>query len=117
MSYYFEKLIVWQKTLELTQHIYTITKKFPKEEQFVLVDQMRRASVSIMSNIAESSGRSSTPDRNHFLTMSRGSSMELASQIILSYKLGYVSEDEKNICDELIQEIVNMLYSMIQKSL
>ena len=87
MSYYFEKLIVWQKALELTQVIYTLTKQFPKEEQFALANQMRRASVSVMSNIAESSGRSSTPDRNHFLTMARGSSMELASQVILSHRL------------------------------
>lgn len=71
MTFYFEKLIVWQKSLLLSKTIYVLIKSFPKEEQYSLTDQMRRAAVSIMSNIAESSGRSSNADRNHFLIMAK----------------------------------------------
>lgn len=69
MSFYFEKLIVWQKAYELCKRIHILIKKFSKEEQYALTDQLRRSSLSIVSNIAEGSSRSSDAEKRHFLSM------------------------------------------------
>src|SRR3989344_5311138 len=82
----YKELIVWQKSVELVEHIYHLTKKFPKEEVYGLVSQMRRASVSIPSNIAEGRLRRSKKDFIQFLQIAFGSGAELETQIIISKK-------------------------------
>lgn len=117
MSLYFEKLIVWQKSFLLTKNVYILLRIFPKEEQFALIDQMRRSSVSVMSNIAEWSGRWTTPDRDYFLHIAKGSAMELASQLLLAKDFWYIQDlklyDE---CIWLIEEVVKIIYSLTKKS-
>jgi four helix bundle protein len=90
----FTDLNVWQRGHELVLLIYKITKHFPKEEIYGLVDQMRRCVVSITSNIAEGFSRQSYKDKTHFYSMSLGSLTELQNQLIISKDLGYLTKDD-----------------------
>ncbi len=105
----FEKLEVWQNTIDLSIDVYQLTKIFPDDEKFVLVNQMRRASLSISSNIAEGNGRESNKDQARFTTMAYGSLMELLNQLIFSYKLGYISENQLDVLRDKINHISNQL--------
>ena len=84
-------LLVWQESMELVQDIYAATVSFPKEECYALTNQMRRAAVSIPSNIAEGAARTGKKEFLHFLSIARGSLGELETQIMISDKLGYFS--------------------------
>lgn len=86
----FEDLIVWQKARELTLSVYLLTKNFPVEERYGLSSQMRRASISVTSNIAEGFGRSQRKDKEHYYVMALGSLSELLSQLIISKDLEYI---------------------------
>jgi len=86
----FQKLEVWQDARRLNLEVYRLVQRFPAAEQFALTSQVRRASVSIAANIAEGSGRNSDKDFAHFLELSYGSAMELASHFVLAGDLGYV---------------------------
>jgi len=115
MDFYFQKLIVWQKAFNVTKKVYELTKDFPSEERFSLTDQMKRSTVSVMSNIAEWSGRTTNNDRNHFYTMAKWSAMELASQLILAQSLWYIHDAK--IYDECwweLEEIAKILFSFIK---
>ena len=90
----FEKLEVWQEARKINQAVYKLTKKFPREEMFAMTSQIRRASMSISSNIAEGSGRNSDKDFAHFLEQSYGSAMEVASAFYLAFDEGYVTEKD-----------------------
>lgn len=90
----FEELEVWQEARKINQVIYRQTRKFPREEIYAMTSQIRRASVSVSSNIAEGSGRNSDKDFAHFLEPSYGSLMELASVFFLSMDEGYVAKTE-----------------------
>lgn len=94
MEYGFEKLKVWQMGMDIAENIYSITKKFPDDEKFGLTSQMRRAAVSIPSNIAEGKGRFHDKEYVQFLYLARGSLYELMTQIKLANKLKYISEKE-----------------------
>jgi len=94
-------LIVWQRALELCTAIYKTTAGFPGEEKFGLVSQMRRAAVSIPSNIAEGHGRLTTSEYRHFLGIARGSLKELETQILIARRLGYLDESATNACRAL----------------
>lgn len=94
--YSFERLEVWKQTKDLCVFVYNLTRKFPKEEGFGLVSQIRRSAISIASNIAEGSGRISLKDKSHFYTMAYSSAMELLNQLIISNELMYISEVESN---------------------
>lgn len=87
----YRDLIVWQKSMSLAQVVYTATRAFPKEDQFGLTNQLRRAVVSVPSNIAEGNGRGTTPDYIRFLQIARGSLFEAQTQIELSLQLGYLN--------------------------
>jgi len=111
-QYGFEKLRVWQKSRELTKHIYLITKNYPAEEKFGLVSQMRRSAISISSNIAEGSSRKSTKDQSHFYNMAYSSGLELLSQSILSLDLQLINEATYKELRESIEQITKQLNAL-----
>ncbi len=98
----FEQLEVWQEARKINQAIYPLIRKFPREELFAMTSQIRRASISVSSNIAEGSGRNSDKDFAHFLEQSYGSLMEVASVFYLALDEGYVTEND---LDPLFDEI------------
>ena len=111
----YRKLKVWHKAYHLALHVYQITKRFPKEEIFGLPRQMRRAAVSISSNIAEGYGRNTEKDLLRFLHIAAGSACELESQILISRDLAF---SEKETSAELLsdcEEVRKMLAGMIRK--
>lgn len=105
----FEDLLVWQKAHQYVLGIYRITREFPREEMFGLVNQMRRASASITANIAEGFVRMGQKDKLHFYNISQGSLEETRNFVILSKDLGYISEEDKlNLLDSA-SEVSRML--------
>ena len=110
----FRNLLVWQKGMNLVTECYKTTKKFPKEELFGLSSQMRRAAVSIPSNIAEGHGRNSDKELIRFLFISLGSASELETQILLSNKLDFLNEEGFNQLNELNNEVIRMLVALIR---
>src|SRR5262245_42805232 len=92
-----KELIVWQKAMDLVLLVYTITDNFPKREQYALSAQMRRAAVSIPSNIAEGRGRSTKKDFIHFIRIAYGSTSELETQILISQKLEFMNDSDFQI--------------------
>lgn len=109
----YKDLKVWQKSRELVKIIYTLTNKFPKEETYGLTLQVRKASVSIASNIAEGSGHSSNKEFCRYLEIAYSSSCELDTQILLSYDLAYINEPELEDTSHRIMEIQKMLHGLI----
>ncbi len=87
-----EKLAVWQRAIELVVRIYKLTESFPKEEKFGLISQIRRAAVSIPANIAEGAARQSSKEFCYFLSNAQGSVSELATELVIARRLGYVAE-------------------------
>jgi len=113
MSLSYRNLRVWQCSMTLVIDVYTTTRHFPKEELYGLVSQMRRAAVSIPSNIAEGKGRLSDRDRAHFYFQARGSLLELETQILIAKQLNYVSETESAPLLGLSEEIGKMLNGLV----
>ena len=112
----YRDLIAWQKAMDLAASVYRVTEAFPSREQFGLSNQMRRASVSIPSNIAEGQGRGTTKDYVHFLHISRGSLQELETQLLLAQRLNFAVESDVqsllSLCDEvsrLVSGLINAL--------
>jgi four helix bundle protein len=111
----YKDLQVWKKSHDLTLEIYKATKLFPKEEVFGLVSQLRRASSSIPTNIAEGSGRFTQKDFASFLQISLGSSQEVEYLIFLSKELNYIKEVDFVLLEKSIGEIKAMLIALIKK--
>ncbi|HWY40744.1 MAG TPA: four helix bundle protein [Chthoniobacterales bacterium] len=105
----FEKLDVWKKSIELADTIYSRTRPFPAEERFGLTTQLRRAAVSVSSNIAEGSSRSSKVDFARFIEIGTGSIFELVSQIFIAQRQGFLSEENFQELYRDAQEIGRML--------
>jgi four helix bundle protein len=105
----FEKLEVWRKSIELADTVYSRTRTFPVEERFGLTNQLRRAAASVFSNIAEGSSRRSKVDFTRFIEISTGSVFELASQIFLARRQGFLSEEIFRELYSNSQEIGRML--------
>ena len=113
-------LRVWQQSIEMVTSIYLITKAFPKDELFGLVSQMRRAAVSVPSNIAEGYARGSDKEKLHFLRISSGSMSEIETQLLLSLNLGYVSQEDFDELSEIVTSVwkqLNALISSLKKRL
>ena len=108
-------LVVQQKGIELVKEIYRLVLLLPKEERYALSDQMRRAAVSIPSNIAEGYERGSTKDYIRFLMIAKGSRAELETQMYICIELNYLSKEETETAFSLCREIKSMLVSMIKK--
>ncbi len=110
----YKDLKVWQLGMELVFRIYAVTARFPKEELFCLVSQMRRAAVSIVSNIAEGKGRTGDKELAHFLSNSRGSLRELETQVLIAAHENYFNSGvEKELLDR-IDEISRMIAGLMK---
>ena len=111
-TYSFVKLEVWQEAKEFTKIIYIITSKFPDNEKFGLTSQIRRATVSICSNIAEGSARKTSKDKAHFTTIAFSSAVEVLNQLIISKELDFLSEEEYIKSRSQLESITNKLNSL-----
>lgn len=114
--YSFEKLLVWQQSRVLTKEIYLITKSFPEDERFGLTSQLRRASVSVCSNLAGRS-RNSFKDKARFTEIAYGSLMEILNQLILSLDLTFITQNEYDQSRIKVEEIGNMLNGLKKSQL
>ena len=94
VTYRFEKLVAWQVAKEMTKSVYKLVNKFPSHEQHALSNQIRRAAISVPSNIAEQTGRSSSREKIHFLEIAYGSLMEIYCQLQIAMELGYISQSD-----------------------
>jgi len=110
----YKELKVWQRSYQLCLEIYKMTKRFPNEERYGLTSQIRRAAVSVLSNIAEGYGRKTTPEYIRFLYIAYGSNCEMETQILLSGDLGYIETDKLEILQEGIGEVERMLKALIK---
>lgn len=115
MGAYFKNLIVWQRAVELSLAVYKLTSRFPDSERFGLTNQLRRASVSIASNIAEGYGRSTKGEYLVFLGHARGSNCELQTQLVISKALNFGPEELLSSAESLSQEVSRMLVAMMTK--
>jgi four helix bundle protein len=106
-------LVAWQKAMELVTEIYQVSQKFPKEEMFGLTSQIRRAAVSIPSNIAEGRGKSSKGESQQFLHHSMGSLAEVETQIVIAQNLGYLNAAEAEPVMEIIAEVGRLLNGLL----
>jgi len=111
----FKELLIWQKAVQLAKAIYEVTEAYPDLEKFGLIAQMRRAAVSIPSNIAEGSQRTTKKDFANFLLIAKGSLGELETQRIISLELGYLKQKEAGMLEKNIDELARMLYSFHNK--
>jgi four helix bundle protein len=110
----YKELQVWQRAYQLCLKIYKVTQRFPKEEQYGLISQIRRAAVSVPSNIAEGYGRKTTPDYLRSLYIAYGSNCELETQVLMSSDLDYIPvNDSEKLLDE-IGEVERMLKALIK---
>lgn len=116
MKHNFKHLNIWKKSLDLANEVYSLTDHFPKEEEFCLKSQIRRCAVSIASNIAEGSSRSSTKDFNRFLEIGLGSLFELQTQVLISFHRNYLTQVQLDAIEERIIELQKMI-SGFQKNL
>lgn len=111
----FKKLTTWQKSYQLSLEIYRITDTFPSKEQYGLTSQMRRCAISIPSNIAEGSMRSTDKDYKNFLYIALGSAAELETQLLLAKDLKYIEEGLQQKISSELEVVMKMLSSFIQK--
>jgi four helix bundle protein len=115
MTSTFRDLRVWQDAMSFAEAIYKTTSELPKDELYGLVSQMRRAAVSVPSNIAEGKGRHSDPDFVRFLLHSRGSLLELQTQVLLARRLQYISEQRASQLCESIEDVGRSLNALINR--
>ena len=108
----FKDLFLWQRAMDLVVEVYDLVKKLPKEELFALSDQIRRAVISIPSNIAEAQGRNSSKEFIHFLSIAKGSKAELETQLLLCVRINYLKELEIEKAMSLVEEVGKMLHSL-----
>ena len=111
----FKDLVVWQRAIHLSLAIYKLTASFPGAEQFGLTSQLRRASVSVASNIAEGYGKLSKGEYVLYLGHARGSNFEVQTQLVLAAALGYGSTSVRQEAEELSQEVSRMLVALMRK--
>ncbi|MCX6257107.1 MAG: four helix bundle protein [Bacteroidia bacterium] len=111
----YKDLLIWQRSMDLVESIYQNTEEFPSKEIFGLISQMRRAAVSVPSNIAEGYGRQSTGSYSQFLLIARGSLFELETQIEICLRLKYFKKVESEKLLSEILEISKMISSLISK--
>jgi four helix bundle protein len=111
----YRDLLVWQRSMAVVETVYRVTARFPQSEQFGLIAQMRRAAVSVPSNIAEGYGRRATGEYRHHLSMSRGSLLELETQLLISQRLKYLQSNDTEALLSELEQLGKMLRSLISK--
>jgi four helix bundle protein len=109
----FHDLYTWQKAMELVEEVYRLTQFFPKEETYGLRSQVRRAAVSIPSNIAEGQGRESTKEFQHFLSIARGSLYEVITQLLIAQRLKYITKEQLQPANGLSDEVGKLINGLI----
>ena len=116
-KYSYKNLDAYKYAKTLVKSVYTLLRKFPKEEQYALCDQLRRAVISVPSNLAEGSGRTSAKDQAHFIEMAFGSLMEVECQIDIAHDLDYITHDEMDSVEQQIRTIAALLSGLRSKCL
>jgi len=112
----YKNLEVWEKSISLVLEAYAVTNNFPKEERYALADQIRRATVSIPSNIAEGASRNTRKEFIQFIYIALGSASELETQIIIAEKLGYIKNKESLLSEiTVIRKMLNALISSLKR--
>ena len=111
----YQDLIVWQKAMQLVKMVYQLVKRLPKEETYVLSDQIRRSAVSIPSNIAEGQERNSTKEFIQFLSIAKGSKAELQTQLHICVEIGYLEDADIAEAINTSEEISRMIGALIKK--
>ena len=114
MAATYRSLSVWQLAMDLTEEVYRLSRQFPREEQFGITAQIRRAAVSIPSNIAEGHGRGADGEFRQFLVIARGSLREVETQIAIAARLGYNEKGATKVFEELAGRVARMLTNLIQ---
>lgn len=109
----YRELIVWQDAIKIAKAVYKLTEKFPKHENYALADQLRRAAVSVPSNIAEGQARKAPGDFRRFLHIALGSLAEMDTQLVLAQEFGYLFKEDVDTMDEQIQNLRKKLYALI----
>jgi four helix bundle protein len=109
----YRKLIAYQKAKEVVKKTYKLLKKFPVEERYAMCDQLRRASLSVTSNIAEGVNRFSIKDKAHFIEIAYGSLMEVSSQFEIAEELDYITTNDRLNMDQLIEETARLLSGLL----
>jgi len=113
----YEDLKVWQVAMQLAEMVYAAQKQFPQEERYALGDQLRRAAVSVPSNIAEGAGRDTKSDFLHFLAIARGSLFEMRTQIELARRLGFIADtSEIDNCAIALRRMLNTFMGKLRAS-
>lgn len=106
-------LKVWQRGIDLVKKVYSVTREFPKHEQYALANQMQRSAVSVPSNIAEGQTRKSSKEFKQFLYIAQSSLSELDTQIVISQELGYLDNQKGSEIESVILELRRMIYALI----
>ena len=109
----YRELIVWQEGIKFAKAVFKLTEKFPRQETYALADQLRRAVVSVPSNIAEGQARKAPGDFRRFLHIALGSLAEVDTQLVLAQEFGYLTKEDVDAMDELIQSLRIKLYALI----
>lgn len=115
MAKLFRDLVVWQHSVRLATFLYAVTQQFPREEIYGLTSQLRRAGVSVASNIAEGYGRGTRGEYRSFLGIARGSTLEIETQLTIARKLGFGDPHQIAQAEELAEEISRMLWTIAHK--
>lgn len=116
-KYEYKNLDAYKESKNLVILVYALIKKFPREEQYALCDQLRRAVISVPSNIAEGSGRTSAKDQAHFFEMAFGSLLEVNCQIDIAHDLGYITKDDVENIEKHVRPIAALLSGLRRKIL
>jgi len=111
----YKELEIWKRSINLIVSVYELTKEFPSEEKFGLTNQLKRAVVSVASNIAEGAGRNSNKEFNQFLGIAMGSILEVETQLIIAEKLSYLKEDQLESLLDMIDQLIRMTKSLQNK--
>ncbi len=114
MAQSFRDLLIWKKAMALVTEVYRVTRQYPKDELYGLTSQIRRAAVSVPSNIAEGKGRHSNHEFRHFLALARGSLLELETQLEISENLGYLENENSKDLREKASELGRILNGFLE---
>jgi len=107
-----EKLDVWKRAIDFVVAVYKITESFPRDERFGLISQIRRAAVSVAANIAEGAGRHTSKEFKYFLSNAQGSVSELATELLIAQRLGYLKKEPFDINNEELTSIGRMIFGL-----